>query len=74
MNLLSGLNWLTSRASRRAAAHDNGIDPADMGTAFGLDASMGPETPAPARSAAPKQSGGDAAHSLSDRLVRRPHR
>jgi hypothetical protein len=70
MNLLPGLNWFRSMATRRDAATPTAPDPGDMGTAFGLDASMEelprdtpPETP-------PLQ-----ADSLwNRRLVRRPQR
>jgi hypothetical protein len=70
MNLLPGLNWLTAMTARRvsAQANEHAPDPADMGTAFGLDASMAPEpeeTPrAPVAAPAPR----------GDRLVRRPRR
>lgn len=68
MNLLPGLTWLTSMASRRSAADDDTPDPADMGTAFGLDASMEPEpaetSPKPDPTLRPP----------TDRLVRRPRR
>lgn len=37
MNLIAGARWLFALASRRAAPR-RGTDPADMGTAFGLDA------------------------------------
>jgi len=37
MNLLAGARWLLSLGSRRASRR-RGSDPADMGTAFGLDA------------------------------------
>jgi hypothetical protein len=37
MNLLAGARWLLTLGSRRAS-HRHGSDPADMGTAFGLDA------------------------------------
>jgi hypothetical protein len=45
MNLLAGARWLLSLGSRRASRR-RGSDPADMGTAFGLDASttLEPET------------------------------
>jgi hypothetical protein len=70
MNLFSGLNWLTSMAPRRATVRDDAPDPADMGTAFGLDASMEAQNlTAPA--AAPKAA---ARSPLSQRLVRRPRR
>lgn len=70
MNLFSGLNWLTSMAPRRAVVHDDAPDPADMGTAFGLDASMAEEPPAPDKSRAAKGS----PPLNNDRLVRRPRR
>jgi hypothetical protein len=37
MNLIAGARWLLALTSRRAAQR-SGSDPADMGTAFGLDA------------------------------------
>ena len=37
MNLIAGARWLLALTSRRAARR-HGSDPADMGTAFGLDA------------------------------------
>ena len=45
MNLLAGARWLLTLGSRRASRR-HGSDPADMGTAFGLDAitTLEPET------------------------------
>lgn len=70
MNLLPGLNWFRSMATRPDAASPTAPDPGDMGTAFGLDASMEalprdtpPETPPP-----------QADSPWSRRLVRRPQR
>ena len=37
MNLMAGARWLLALTSRRATRR-HGSDPADMGTAFGLDA------------------------------------
>ena len=37
MNFLAGARWLLTLGSRRASRR-HGSDPADMGTAFGLDA------------------------------------
>ena len=37
MNLFAGARWLLTLGSRRASCR-HGRDPADMGTAFGLDA------------------------------------
>ena len=37
MNLFAGARWLLTLGSRRAGRR-HGSDPADMGTAFGLDA------------------------------------
>jgi hypothetical protein len=37
MNLIAGARWLLALTSRRAVRR-HGSDPADMGTAFGLDA------------------------------------
>ena len=39
MNLFAGARWLLTLGSRRANRR-HGSDPADMGTAFGLDASF----------------------------------
>ena len=39
MDLTRGLSWLTSLGSRKAGP-TVGHEPADMGTAFGLDASL----------------------------------
>jgi hypothetical protein len=46
MNLVAGVRWLLSLTSRRASGR-HGSDPADMGTAFGLDAitTLEPESP-----------------------------
>ena len=45
MNLFAGARWLLTLGSRRAGRR-HGSDPADMGTAFGLDAitTLEPET------------------------------
>jgi hypothetical protein len=37
MNLIAGARWLLALTSRRSTRR-RGTDPADMGTAFGLDA------------------------------------
>ena len=42
MDMTRGLSWLASLASRKAAPA-SGHEPADMGTAFGLDASFAGE-------------------------------
>jgi hypothetical protein len=55
-------------ASRRSPADDNTPDPADMGTAFGLDASMEAEP----GEASPKSD--PTLPTPADRLVRRPRR
>ncbi len=39
MKLLTGLHWLTSKTANQSSRSDE-VDPADMGTALGLDASM----------------------------------
>ena len=68
MNLLPGLNWLTALTARRTASIDEDApDPGDMGTAFGLDAAMAPETPEPPARVKP-------APPTADRVVRRPRR
>jgi hypothetical protein len=42
MNMRSSLTWLTQLASRRVDRSTD-PDPADMGTAFGLDYSLDPK-------------------------------
>lgn len=69
MNLIPGLAWLRSVTTRRMVANPT-PDPGDMGTAFGLDASIESTaalhpTPAPER---------EARTPWSQRLVRRPQR
>jgi len=68
MSLIPGLAWLTFMASRRSAADDDTPDPADMGTAFGLDASIEaePDEASPKSNPTPQPP--------ADRLVRRPRR
>ena len=68
MSLIPGLTWLTSMAARRSETDDEAPDPADMGTAFGLDASMEGEPAKPPPKSDP------AAKPAADRLVRRPRR
>ena len=69
--MIPGLNWLRAMRVRRVLARDkNAPDPGDMGTAFGLDASMeAPGNEAPAASL--KIQG---RLPWSQRLVRRPQR
>ncbi len=69
MNLIPGFGWLRSVTSRRLPTRP-ASDPGDMGTAFGLDASiesMSALNPAPAPLP-------DARTPWSQRLVRRPQR
>ena len=73
MDWSSGLAWWSALRSRRAA-RSQAADRADMGTAFGLDASFGPADedarapgPSPARST-PQPT---ARHAWEHRLVRR---
>jgi hypothetical protein len=69
MNLIPGLTWLTSMASRRASATAADTpDPAGMGTAFGLDACTELEMPKASSKSKP------APMPPSNRLVRRPRR
>jgi hypothetical protein len=70
MNRIPGLNWLTVFTTRRTQAPPGKTapDPGDMGTAFGLDASMGA-----ADSGAPT-AGLKARAPWNRRLVRRPQR
>ena len=68
MNLLHGLAWLASIASRRKTGVSE-PDLADMGTAFGLDASIGLETqPEPAPCA--KRHADDKSRFRNGRLLR----
>jgi hypothetical protein len=71
MNLIPGFNWLSVMAQRhRQKTVPAAPDPADMGTAFGLDASMAPslqkDTP-PRPEAAERPA-------MEERLARRPQR
>ena len=69
MNLIPGFGWLRSVATRRVPANPTS-DPGDMGTAFGLDASiesMAEQRPAPGPV-------NEARTPWSQRLVRRPQR
>jgi hypothetical protein len=69
--MIPGLNWLRAMRVRRALARDKSApDPGDMGTAFGLDASM--EAPANAAHTASLEI--PARLPWSQRLVRRPQR
>lgn len=68
MNLLPGLTWLAAMASRRTRADVDAPDPADMGTAFGLDASLEPEPHERSRKPEPGPA------PVANRLVRRPRR
>ena len=49
MNWSAGLSWLAALKMPLAPQRSDEADPADMGTAFGLDASFGPigEEPVP---------------------------
>ncbi|GAB4557583.1 MAG: hypothetical protein IV105_00065 [Rhizobacter sp.] len=69
MNLIPGFGWLRSVATRRVPANPTS-DPGDMGTAFGLDASI--ESVAELRPAPVPKS--EARTPWSQRLVRRPQR
>lgn len=42
MNWSNPISWLWALMARRAALRPDEVDRADMGTAFGLDASFGP--------------------------------
>lgn len=53
MNWANGLTWLSALKARRASRHVRGPDPAEMGTAFGLDASFGPVESTPLRATLP---------------------
>ncbi len=66
MDMTRGLSWLASLASRKAAPAA-GHEPADMGTAFGLDASFADEDE-PTR---PEADGVATDAPLPDRLNRR---
>jgi len=73
MNLLPGWTWLTAMATRRAPSSPEAPDPADMGTAFGLDASIERQAfDVQASADRPRTQGG--MRPRDDRLVRRPRR
>ena len=67
MNLIPGFGWLKAVTTRRIAP-DPTPDPGDMGTAFGLDASIESLTEKPS---APVR---EARAPWNQRLVRRPQR
>jgi hypothetical protein len=70
MNLFPGLNWLTAITARRTPTSDKGApDPGDMGTAFGLDATMEPQ-PTPSADAPQAKT----QLPWGQRVVRRPQR
>ena len=47
MNLLPRWMWMTNEAMRQQEAAEREVDPGDMGTAFGLDATFAtPDEPA----------------------------
>ncbi len=57
MNWHTGLSWLAALRARRSERRADEVDPADMGTAFGLDASFGPPgEDLPAAAIAPRAS------------------
>ncbi len=66
MDMTRGLSWLASLASRKAGPAA-GHEPADMGTAFGLDASFAHED----ESTRPEADGVANDAPLADRLNRR---
>ena len=66
MDMTRGLSWLSSLASRKAGPAA-GHEPADMGTAFGLDASFADE----AESTRPEADGVATDAPPPDRLNRR---
>ena len=72
MNLIAVARSLFARTSRRAAWH-GGADPADMGTAFGLDVTttLEAETPGEITSRLAAQEGAASTPRLSNRLHRR---
>jgi len=55
MNWSTGLSWLSALKARRAERRSNELDRADMGTAFGLDASFGPADDSVPRGPVPPQ-------------------
>ena len=66
MDMTRGLSWLSSLTSRKAAPAA-GHEPADMGTAFGLDASFADDE----ESARPEAGAVSTDAPLPDRLNRR---
>ena len=66
MNLLPRWVWTTTDTLRRKEAEVS-VDPGDMGTAFGLDASLAPPPEDPADAAVPESG-------WQQRLDKRPRR
>ena len=66
MNWSARFSWLTALRRQRAPRSDE-TDPAEMGTAFGLDASFEPRATLPPSHALPPA----ALSSLESRLIRR---
>lgn len=55
MNWANGLSWLSALKAKRAERRSTELDHADMGTAFGLDASFGPADESVSRGGLPAQ-------------------
>lgn len=68
MNLLPRWMWMTNEAMRQQEAAERELDPGDMGTAFGLDATFAATADEPAAG-----SGQPDTH-WQQRLERRPRR
>ena len=67
MNWANSLSWLSALKARRAERRSCEPDHADMGTAFGLDASFGPADAAPPRGPLPPQAPPPWEHRLTRR-------
>jgi hypothetical protein len=67
MNLLPRWMWMTTEAMRHQEATEREIDPGDMGTAFGLDATI-------AATDEPTSGSNGPATPWQERLDRRPRR
>ena len=67
MNLLPRWMWMTNEAMRQQEAVDRELDPGDMGTAFGLDATFAAVSDESA-------AGGQPEADWHQRLERRPRR
>lgn len=71
MNLRFGLGWLTGRGARQSEKGHDASDLGDMGTAFGLDASMASGLDEPPSESSTSQAEASSKGDFSSRRSRR---